>query len=116
VGGEILDLALGKLNKGARIALCGAISGYNENVYGLKNYMTLIGQRAKIQGFLVFDYAAQFAQAAEEMSNWLADGSLKRQFHVVEGLESAPTSLSLLFSGGNTGKLVVKVSKEEAKL
>ncbi|KAG7451157.1 alcohol dehydrogenase [Guyanagaster necrorhizus] len=110
VGGEMLDLVLTRLNKGARIALCGAISAYNERPKGLKNYLTLISQRAKMQGFIVFDYDSMFAEAIAEISKGLGDGSLKRKFHIVEGLESAPAALPMLFSGQNNGKLVVKVS------
>ncbi|KAK0193768.1 hypothetical protein F5146DRAFT_1032401 [Armillaria mellea] len=110
VGGEMLDLVLTRLNKGARIALCGAISAYNERAKGLKNYLTLISQRAKMQGFIVFDYDSMFAEAVAEISKGLGDGSLKRKFHIVEGLERAPAALPMLFSGQNNGKLVVKVS------
>ncbi|KAK0450171.1 hypothetical protein EV421DRAFT_2032304 [Armillaria borealis] len=107
VGGEMLDLVLTRLNKGARIALCGAISAYNERPKGLKNYLTLISQRAKMQGFIV-QVPSLFSVA--EISKGLGDGSLKRKFHIVEGLEHAPAALPMLFSGQNNGKLVVKVS------
>ncbi|KAJ7756397.1 hypothetical protein DFH07DRAFT_477554 [Mycena maculata] len=113
VGGDILDMVLTRLNKGARIALCGAISQYNATKpKGLQNYLTLISMRAKIQGFIILDYTSEFPAAIAEMSQWLADGSLKRKFHIVEGLEQAPVALPMLFSGGNTGKLVVRVSEE----
>ncbi|KAJ7104171.1 hypothetical protein B0H15DRAFT_808850 [Mycena belliarum] len=113
VGGDILDTVLMRLNKGARIALCGAISQYNAvKPKGLQNYLTLISQRAKLQGFIILDYTAEFPAAIAEMSRGLADGSLKRKFHIVQGLEQAPVALPMLFSGGNTGKLVVKVSDE----
>ncbi|KAJ7127006.1 alcohol dehydrogenase [Mycena epipterygia] len=113
VGGDILDMVLTRLNKGARIALCGAISQYNATKpKGLQNYLTLISQRAKIQGFIILDYTAEFPAAIEEMARGLVDGSIKRKFHIVEGLEQAPVALPMLFSGGNTGKLVVKVSDE----
>jgi len=113
VGGDILDMVLTRLNKGARIALCGAISQYNATKpKGLQNYLTLISQRAKIQGFIILDYTSEFPAAIEEMARGLADGSIKRKFHIVEGLEQAPVALPMLFSGGNTGKLVVKVSDE----
>ncbi|KAJ7593099.1 hypothetical protein C8J56DRAFT_1045535 [Mycena floridula] len=114
VGGEILDMVLTRLNKDARIALCGAISAYNGVTYRLKNYLALISQRATIQGFIVFDYEDRYPEAIEVISKGLSDGSIKRKFHVVEGLEKAPASLPMLFTGGNTGKLVVKVS-EDAK-
>jgi NADPH-dependent curcumin reductase CurA len=115
VGGEILDYMLTRLNKGARIALCGAISDYNsrEKPSGLKSYLNLISQRARIEGFIVFDYAAQYPTALAEMAGWLAEGRIQRKFHVVEGISKAPSTLPLLFSGGNTGKLVIKVADPE---
>ncbi|KAF8071945.1 alcohol dehydrogenase [Lyophyllum atratum] len=113
VGGDMLDMVLTRLAQNARIALCGAISVYNSTKpAAIHNYTTLIGQRAKMQGFIVFDYAARYPEAIQELSAGLVDGSLKRKFHVVEGgIEQAPASLPLLFSGGNNGKLVVKVSE-----
>ncbi|KAF8606565.1 alcohol dehydrogenase [Ceratobasidium sp. AG-I] len=117
VGGEILDLALTRLNKGARIALCGAISAYNSagQPEGIKNYLTLISQRAKIEGFIVFDYQDKFAQGEADMAKWINEGKLKRKYQIEEGLEQCPQHLGLLFSGGNTGKLLVKISKEASK-
>jgi len=113
VGGSTLDLCLGRLKKGARVALCGAISAYNERrPTGLQGYLNLIGQRAKIEGFIVFDYVDRCPDAIKEMSKWIGEGKLKRKFHIVEGLEKCPEYLDILFSGGNTGKLVVKVSRE----
>ncbi|KAJ6561606.1 alcohol dehydrogenase [Mycena capillaripes] len=120
VGGDILDLVLTRLNKGARIALCDADATERK---GLQNYASLIAQRAKIQGFLMhvfflynsrFDYTEEWPAAIEEMARGLVDGSIKQKFHVVEGLEQAPVALPMLYSGGNTGKLVVKVSEEPA--
>jgi len=113
VGGDILNLALTRLNKNARIVLCGAISQYNTaKPTGLTSYMTLISQRAKMQGFIVFDYAARYDEAKKDISEWIKEGKIKRKFHVVSGLESCPETLQLLFSGGNTGKLIVKVADE----
>jgi len=104
------------LNKGARIVLCGAISEYNSvKPKGLQSYLSLISQRAKIEGFIVFDYAAQFPAAIKEIVPSLADGSIKRKFHIVEGLEKAPEALLMLFDGANTGKLVVKVAEEDSQ-
>ncbi|TFK92657.1 alcohol dehydrogenase [Polyporus arcularius HHB13444] len=117
VGGEILDFVLTRLNLHARIVLCGAISDYNKaKPQGLTAYLNLIAMRAKIQGFIVFDYAKQYSEARQEIAAWLKDGSFKRRFHVVKGLQNAPEALNLLFSGGNTGKLIVQVSDEPAKL
>ncbi|KAG1886960.1 hypothetical protein F4604DRAFT_1224372 [Suillus subluteus] len=113
VGGEILELALSRLNQNARIVLCGGISSYNDpQPKGLRGYQTLIAQRAKMQGFIVFDYAKQYPVAVKEIAAGLADGSIKSKFHIVEGLQNAPSALPMLFSGANVGKLVVKVSDE----
>ncbi|KAG2347740.1 NAD(P)-binding protein [Suillus weaverae] len=117
VGGEILDLALSRLNQNARIVLCGGISAYNDpQPKGLTGYLTLITQRAKVQGFIVFDYAEQYPVAVKEIATGLADGSIKSKFHIVEGLGNAPSALPMLFSGANVGKLVVKVSNEAPKM
>ncbi|KAG1722968.1 uncharacterized protein EDB91DRAFT_186739 [Suillus paluster] len=117
VGGEMLDLALSRLKQNARVVLCGAISQYNaQQPKGLMQYLNLISQRAKIQGFIVFDYVKQYPQAIQEIATGLVDGSIKRKFHVVEGLQNAPNALTMLFSGANSGKLVVKVSDEPAML
>ncbi|KDQ15907.1 hypothetical protein BOTBODRAFT_31355 [Botryobasidium botryosum FD-172 SS1] len=117
VGGDILDLALTRLNKNARIALCGAISDYNvKEKKGMQNYLNLISQRAKIEGFVVLDYTARFPEFAAEVAQWIKEGRVKRKFHIEEGVERCPEYLQLLFNGGNTGKLVVKVSKETSRL
>ncbi|KXN89105.1 Putative NADP-dependent oxidoreductase YfmJ [Leucoagaricus sp. SymC.cos] len=108
VGGDILDFMLTRLNKNARIVLCDSAKPK-----GLQAYLNLISQRAKIQGFIVFDYANEYPVALSEMGKGLASGKIKRRFHVVEGgIEQAPKAIPLLFSGGNTGKLVVKVSED----
>ncbi|KAH9940955.1 alcohol dehydrogenase [Amylocystis lapponica] len=110
VGGDLLNFALTRMNVHARIVLCGAISAYNDpNPKGITAYQTLITQRGKLEGFIVFDYAHRYPAIGQEMAKWIADGSLKRKFHVVEGLEKAPEALPMLYNGGNTGKLVIKV-------
>jgi len=111
VGGEILDACLAQLALRARVVLCGAISAYNDrdSAYGLTRYFNLIIKRARMEGFLILDYAARFPEAQAEMFGWVLDGTVKHAEHVVEGLESAPEALNLLFTGGNTGKVVVKV-------
>jgi NADPH-dependent curcumin reductase CurA len=112
VGGEILDTCLGQLAMHGRIVCCGAISAYNEDrstTYGLKNYFNLIIKRARMEGFLVLDYLDRFAEGQADMFGWVLDGKIKHAVHVVEGLEHAPDALNLLFTGGNTGKVIVKV-------
>ena len=111
VGGEILDAVLSRLNFKARVIICGAISQYNnkEAVKGPANYLSLLVNRARMEGFVVMDYADRYAVAGQEMAGWLLKGQLKSKEHIVEGLESFPESLAKLFSGENHGKLVLKV-------
>ncbi|GJE96361.1 NADP-dependent oxidoreductase [Phanerochaete sordida] len=109
VGGEILDLALTQLNRGARVILCGATSEYNSKPKGITNYFQLVMARATMKGFLIFDYESRYAEGRADLVKVIHEGKLKSQFHVVEGIENTPEAFQLLFSGGNTGKLVVKV-------
>jgi NADPH-dependent curcumin reductase CurA len=69
----------------------------------------LIIRRGRMQGFLILDFIERFPEAQAEMAGWLASGAVKSSEHVVEGLENAPDALNLLFTGGNTGKVIVKV-------
>ncbi len=111
VGGETLDVALAQLRLNARVVLCGAISQYNNTgpIKGPENYLSLLINRATMQGFIVFDFATDYAQAAREMSHWMADGRLQAREHIVEGLETFPETLLMLFDGSNQGKLIIKV-------
>jgi NADPH-dependent curcumin reductase CurA len=111
VGGDILDAVLTRLALKARVVICGAISQYNnkEAVKGPANYLSLLVNRARMEGFVVMDHAANFQKAGMEMAGWLAQGKLKSKEHVVEGLETFPETLQMLFKGENNGKLVLKV-------
>jgi NADPH-dependent curcumin reductase CurA len=114
VGGEILDDCLTQINRGARIPLCGAISQYNstEGVQGPKNYLSLLINRATLRGFIVFDFADRYGEAACQMAGWLLAGKLKSREHIVEGLETFPETLLKLYTGENFGKLILKVADE----
>ena len=111
VGGTILEAALSRLARGARIVICGAISQYNNTgpATGPRNYMSLLTNRASMKGMLVMDYADRFAQAGAEMAGWMAEGKLKSREHIVEGLATFPETLLKLFTGENSGKLMLKV-------
>jgi len=111
VGGEILDTALRSLAFHARVVICGAISTYNatEPPKGPANYLALLVQRARMEGFLVMDYHARYPEAQAELGRWLGEGKLRYREEVIEGLENAPKALLRLFDGSNTGKLMVKV-------
>jgi NADPH-dependent curcumin reductase CurA len=112
VGGEILDAVLTRLARGARIVICGSISQYNNDgpMRGPSNYMALLVDRARMQGFVVFDYADRYAEAGLELARWMYEGKLKSREDVVEGIERFPEALLKLFRGENIGKLVIKVA------
>jgi NADPH-dependent curcumin reductase CurA len=112
VGGEILDAALASIALGARIVICGAISGINDfkRRPGIRNHFYLIIQRASMRGFLVFDYLDRAMEAIGELAAWAGEGKIKNQVDVVEGLENAPDALRRLFTGENLGKQLVKIA------
>ncbi len=113
VGGEILDDVLARIGRGARIIICGAISQYNNTtpVQGPKNYLSLLVNRARMEGIVVFDYADRYHLAVAEMAGYLKDGRMKSKEDVVEGLHTFPEALVKLFTGENFGKLVLKVAE-----
>ena len=112
VGGEILDLVLEQLARNARISICGAISQYNNigAVEGPSNYLSLLVNHGRMEGFVVSDYAAQFPEAFKELVVWIGEGQLKAREHIVEGIETFPETFLKLFSGENFGKLIIKVA------
>ena len=112
VGGEILDIVLTKINLRARIVICGAISQYNNTapVKGPSNYLSLLVNRARMEGIVVFDYASRFQEGAMQMGQWLKEGKLVSKEHVEVGIDRFPEVLAKLFKGENFGKLVLKVS------
>ena len=115
VGGEILEAALRNLARRARIVICGAVSQYNDAAMtGPRNYMNLLVKRARMEGFVVFDYAKQYAEATRELGSWISAGKLKSREHVVDGFETFPEALLMLYSGENTAKLVLKIADTEA--
>ncbi len=112
VGGEILDTVLTLINLRARIVICGAISQYNatEKPVGPSNYLSLLVNRARMEGIVVFDNAANYGKAVKEMAGWIAQGKLNSKVYVAEGgVRAFPETLMKLFKGENTGKLVLKV-------
>lgn len=114
VGGEILDIALGQINIGARIPLCGMISTYNDKEPrpGPRNMANILVKRAKLQGFIVIDYFKRAREANEYLLQAYQAGDIKFRVDVLDGLEKAPEALNLLFTGGNQGKLIIKVDPD----
>lgn len=111
VGGDILDTALTQLRHGARIPICGAISQYNATgrMQGPSNYMALLVMRARMEGFLVMDFARDYPTALAEMAGWVQQGKLKSREDVYEGIENFGKTFLRLFSGDKNGKLVLKI-------
>jgi len=112
VGGEILDAALARLARHARVVICGAISQYNatEAVAGPSNYLSLLINHASMTGFVVSDYHSRYGEGLREMAGWYAEGKLSSREDAATGLENFPDTLLRLFSGENTGKLVLEVA------
>ena len=114
VGGPIFDSVLRLINLRARIVLCGLISQYNAKEpqpgpYALGNILI---QRARMEGFIILDYAPRFGEAAAQMGQWLQEGKLKYKVDVLDGLENTLEGLRRLFTGANMGKQLIRVSPE----
>lgn len=115
VGGDILNAALAQIRMRGRIVICGAISQYNttSSVQGPSNYLSLLVNRARMEGFLIMDYAREYPHAITEMASWMAEGKLKSKEYICEGIENFHETFLRLFSGKKLGKLVLEIGKEE---
>ncbi len=110
VGGEHLDAALALANERARFAMCGMIDMYNTGAAAELRYAArIIGMRIRIQGFIVSDFMGRAPEFYRDMAGWLQSGKLQNEETVHEGLETMPDAFLGLFSGGNKGKMLVKV-------
>ncbi|OBF53117.1 NADP-dependent oxidoreductase [Mycobacterium sp. 852002-53434_SCH5985345] len=111
VGGDLMDAIFARLNIGARVALCGLISGYNaeDPPPGPRAFGNLLIQRATLQGFIVLDHFGRAPEAIGEIAGLIEAGKLTPLETLVEGFEQLPTAINMLFDGKNVGKLVVKV-------
>ena len=111
VGGPLLDTLIRRLALRARIVVCGATSQYNSDViYGPTNYLALATMRARMEGFIIFDYETQYAAARREMAGWLREGKLKFKENIVPGeVADYPTVLHRLYEGENIGKMLLRL-------
>jgi len=111
VGGETLDAALGLINRHGRIVVCGGISQYGDMdaVRGPSNYLQLVAQSARMQGFTMRDYIDRIPEAFMALAQWRASGEILFREHVVKGIERFPEAFDMLFSGANEGKLLIEV-------
>ncbi|CAN5431809.1 NADP-dependent oxidoreductase [soil metagenome] len=111
VGGDVLDAVLARLAMHARVVLCGAISGDNDTGKppGPSNYLNLIQQRASMTGFLALDDIPRFPEIGEQLRAWVDEGKLQYQVHEFDGLESSVDALNAMFTGANTGKIMIRM-------
>ncbi len=110
VGGAILDTVLRRMNLRSRIAICGLISDYNaKETYGVKTFRSILTNRIKVQGMIVFDWLERYPEANRDLLDLVVGGKLKTRESVVQGLENAPKGLIGLFKGENFGKQLVKL-------
>jgi NADPH-dependent curcumin reductase CurA len=112
VGGDILDTVLAQMNFRGRVAICGLISAYNATspVPGPYNFRSVLVNRLRVQGFIVFDFIDKYPEAYEKLGTWHKEGKLKFKEDVREGgLEAFPEVLKMLYTGENFGKLILKV-------
>ncbi len=113
VGGQLTDAVIPLLNPRARLSICGQISQYNveKPEMGPRWLWALIVKQARVEGFLVFQFADRFQDAAEEMARWIREGKLKYREDIVEGFENLPRAFIGMLGGDNTGKRLVKVAE-----
>jgi NADPH-dependent curcumin reductase len=112
VGGDILDAVLMQIVEGSRVVICGAISQYQnmDDVRGPRNYLKLAERHARMEGFAVTHFHAQFPKAEAALAGWLASGELVMHEHYEEGVENFPATLRVLLNGGHYGKLLLRVT------
>ena len=111
VGGFVTDAVMDRINKGARIAICGQVSQYNlaEPELAPRNLSILTRSQAKMEGFLVFAYESRYDEGLDRMAGWIEDGELKYREDIVEGLENAPKTFIGMLNGENLSKTLIKL-------
>ena len=113
VGGETLNLALGRINVGARVVICGAISQYNvtEMPTGPASYINLLGRRSRMEGFIYFDFKEKWPEMQKDLAAWHAAGKIQTKHDIVQGsVDLFPDTLLRLFKGDNFGKLMLQLT------
>lgn len=113
VGGDHLEAAINAANDFARIPLCGMIAQYNGEPSGPRNIYRAIEKRIKLQGFIVTDHLDLWSDFQRDVGQWISEGKIKWTETVVDGLENAPQAFVDLFSGKNTGKMLVRLADAE---
>lgn len=115
VGGDMLETVMGHMNQGGRVAVCGAISTYNQGMRrpGPSNMFEIIEKRLTLQGFVMFDHMDRVPAASADLGQWVAEGEIAFQTDIQEGFDNIPTTFLRLFSGANQGKQLLKVRDPE---
>jgi len=113
--GRISDEVLKHLRVGARVVLCGtaSIASWNPIPQGPRVERHLLIKRARMQGFIVFDYADRYAEALQQLTQWVRDGLIRYREEILEGIEQAPDSIAGLYRGENLGKRIIKIAPEK---
>lgn len=111
--GSITDAVTSHLNIGARVVICGtaSVSSWNPPPLGPRVERVLLTKRARMQGFLAFDYAARYGEAIAELEGWVRDGRIKYREDVLDGIEHAPGAIAKLYRGENLGKLLIRLTE-----
>lgn len=109
--GPISDAVMTQLAQGARITICGtvAITDWDPLPVGPRVHRQLLVARARMQGFVIFDYKLRYGEALAQLASWVREGKLSRNEHILEGADAAPGAIEMLYEGKNTGKLLVRV-------
>jgi NADPH-dependent curcumin reductase CurA len=115
VGGAIMNATFARLNRGGRMALCGAIASYNDEapIPGPTDFGRVLMNRLTIRGFVVIDHLARAKKAFADLARWIGEGRVQWKDHVIDGLEAAPEALQRLFTGNHDGKMIVRISADE---
>jgi NADPH-dependent curcumin reductase CurA len=115
VGGSMLDAALMRLNKFGRVVVCGTISQSGPNAEGIRAHLRLALVHGRMEGFIAYEYADRFRSALDELLSWYALGQLKFKEEIVDGFDSLPECLNRVFTGGNLGKLIIRVDPDHTQ-
>lgn len=110
--GRISDAVLKRLNVGARVAICGtaSVASWDPIPHGPRVERHLLVKRARMQGFLVFDYAARYAEGLAALTAWVREGRIAYREDILDGIEHAPGAIAGLYRGDNLGKRLIRIS------
>ena len=112
--GAISDAVLKRLNVGARVVICGtaSVAGWDPPPQGPRVERHLLVKRARMQGFLIFDYASRYDEGVAELARWVREGRLKYREDILDGIEQAPDAIAGLYRGENLGKRLIRIADE----